>query len=144
MVVYVCVYVHSSPRYKLLLTELLRHTEGTHKDHQPLEKVSRALCMTARVACYMMSRGMLPQALDVISKVATDINQAMKENDRRQVRSCAQCACSAWTPYMMPGRGCYLSHRRCWIFKLNSEAPSSWWLRTASSLDRHVAAVDHV
>jgi len=57
VVVYVCVHVHSSPRYKLLLTELLRHTEGTHKDHQPLEKVSRALCMTARVACYMMSRG---------------------------------------------------------------------------------------
>jgi len=65
-----------SPRYKLLLNELLKHTDTDHADHQGLVK-----------------------ALELVTAVATEINDAMKEHDRRQVRfvavnNVAPCLCS--------------------------------------------------
>ena len=63
-------------RYKLLLNELLKHTDTDHADHQGLVK-----------------------ALELVTAVATEINDAMKEHDRRQVRfvavnNVAPCLCS--------------------------------------------------
>ncbi len=50
-----------SPRYKLLLSEVLKYTEAEHPDHDPLTK-----------------------ALSLVSDVAVNINDAVKDFETRQ------------------------------------------------------------
>merc|ERR1712130_459399 len=57
---YLILPVQRIPRYRMLLRELLKHTAETHPDFQPLT-----------------------QALDLVSTVAGQINEAIRERENR-------------------------------------------------------------
>lgn len=73
-----------SPRYKLLIQELLRNTDDKHPDFDSLNKVGSVLHAACRAHRWASIHFRPTQALAEVSKVAMHINEAVKMQQNRQ------------------------------------------------------------